>query len=274
MNQQNYQFLCDTLERHGLGHPQVFQALKTKMDLGQEEFEIKGIRASFGKDKMEFSPKFGMGESRGEGEAFYYLNKVKGTLIKETGEALTAEFSLYKQRGCNTREMFNLMEGRPVYKKPKGEDGRWLKVDFKFTDDNGNLRPRSYYDESTKLNLSRELDKLPIKWANPQEKENTMQDLQNGEKVKSSMKQDGKIMEVYIGVSPQLGGVALYNTQMEIIKQTNTHAIEMVPEIDLDQDTKTTQSNVKNLPETTKELMKNINNPDKKTQGQNQKKVG
>lgn len=276
MNQQNYEFLTDTLERHGMGHPAVYQALKTKMELAEAEFkrtgiksdfELKGIQLTFGNDKLICKPKFGQGDGE---EVFYYMNKINATLIKENGETHTAEFGLYKQRGFNVNEMRNLLEGRPVYRRPKGEDGRWAKIDFAVTDDNGNLRVRNYYDNTTNLSLAKELGKLPIKWANPQEKEDDMRSLQNGERISAVVKKDGRAEQVFIGVSPQLGGVTMYNTKMEVIMHTNSNTIEMVPEIDLGAGQK--QSG--NLPETTKQLMEKINNPEvNQEQGKKQRKV-
>ena len=260
MNQQNYEFLTDTLERHGLGHTVVYQALQTKMKLGQSEFEIPGIKMTFGNDKLICNPKFGQGDAKVNGEAFYYLNKIKATLVKETGEALTAEFSLYKQRGFNVNEMRNLLDGRPVYRRPKGEDGRWAKVDFAVSDDNGNLRVRNYYDNTTNFSLAKELGKMPIKWANAQEKEDDIRSLQNGERISAVIRQDGKTEQVVIGVSPQLGGLTLYNSKMEVIKHTNSNAIEMDPEMELGSGQKQSGK----LPDTTKQLMEQINNPNAK----------
>lgn len=270
MNQQNYEFLTDTLERHGLGHSVVYQALKTKMELGQDEFDLKGIKLTFGKDAMLFNPKFGKGEPRDGEEGFYYLNKISATLIKESGETQTAEFGLYKQRGFNINEMHNLLDGRPVYRKPRGEDGRWAKVDFAVADDNGNLRVRNYYDNTTNFSLAKELGKLPIKWASPQEKEDDIRSLQSGERVSAVMRQDGKTEQVIIGVSPQLGGLTLYNAKMEVIKQTKTNAIEMVAEMDPG----TGQKQNGKLPEATKQLMDKINNPEVTQEpGKKQRKV-
>lgn len=280
MNQQNYQFLTDTLERHGLGNRDVNIALKTKMELGQDEFDLKGLRLKFGADKMEYTPMFGKGEARDGGEAFYYLNRIKATLTKENGEEIKSEFSLYKQRGFNTREMFNLLNGRPVYRKPRGEEGRWSKPDFKSTDDDGNVRLRNYYDTTTNFSLTREIGKLPVIWANQQEKEDTLLDLQSGERVTAWIKQDGKREQVVIGVSPQLGGLTIYNSQMEVIKHTNTNAIEMVPDMNVGQDKTNNltgdQKQKEQLPDSTKQIMNKINNSEntnKQSQGTRQRRA-
>ncbi len=268
MNQVNYQFLVETLERHGLSHPAINNALKTKMTLGSEEFDIGGMKLMFGKDEMRFTAKFGKGESRGNDEGFYYLNKFKATITKENGQTHTAEFALYKQKGFNTNEMFNLMDGRPVYKKPRNEEGRWMKVDFKNVDENGFARMRSYYDSTTNFNLPRELEKLPVVYAKTQDKENTILDLQRGERVSAAMKIDGKRDIVNIGVSPQLGGLTLYDADMKPIKHTNSQSIEMVLEDDL---SKNMGKKNDKLPEQTVELMNKINNS-KQNEGQGQNK--
>lgn len=275
MNQKNYQFLTDTLERHGLGGPEVYKALETKMKLGKDEFEIAGLTQKYGNEKMVFAPKFMKGESRENQEVFYYLNRIKASFIKESGETLTAEFSLFNQRGFNTREMYNLLQGRPVYRKPRGEDGRWAKLDFNAPDDNGNLRVRNYYDNTTNFSLTREIGKLPIRWANPQEKEDDILALQSGERISATVRQDGRSEQVIIGVSPQLGGLTLYNKEMQVIRHTNSQGVEMMPETDLGQENKISQATGKNqaeVPDSTKELVKKINEQEaKQNQGQGQR---
>jgi hypothetical protein len=275
MNIKNYEFLCNTLETHGLGHPAVYDALKTKMELGQEEFELKGLSFKFDNDKIQLAPKFGKGESRGEeGGPFYYLNKIKATFIKESGETLSAEFSLYKQRGFNVREMHNLMNGRPVYKKPNDDEGRWTKLDFSNTNEDGNIRVRNYRDSVTNFSLAREIGKLPITWARGGDKEDTLQELQRGEKVTVTIRQDGKTEKMTVGVAPQIGGLELINSNMEVVKRTNTYAMEMVADEDLTQGNTKTQTTDQTqqgkIPETTKQLMDKINDPNKQGLGKGQ----
>lgn len=267
MNIENYQFLVDTLERHGMSHPRINENLKTKMQLNSDEFELKGIVRKFGNDTMQFAPKFVKGDSK-FAEPRYYLNKIKATLTKENGKSVTSEFSLYKQRGFNTNEMYNLLSGRPVYKVPKNEEGRWTKVDFSSPDENGQVRVRNYYDSTTNFSLTREIGKLPITWASQQEKEETLRDLMAGERVSVTVKQDGRAEKLMIGVAPQIGGLELLDKNLEVVKRTNTYAIEMLDDEHLSKVNKVTK-----VPEGTKELVAKLNENESKQGTGKQRKV-
>jgi hypothetical protein len=269
MNQENYEFLVSSLERHGLQHEAINSALKTKMKLGKDEFEIGGMKLKFGKDEMIFSAKFGKGKQDGNGEGFYYLNKFEASIKKEIGETKKAEFPLYKQQGFNVNQMHKLMLGRPIYKVPRGDEGRWTKVDFKNTDDNGLARVRNYYDSTTNFKVERELDKLSIPWANQQDKANAISDLKNGEIISSSFKIEGERQVWNVGVSPQIGGLIVYDANMQVIKYTNTQTLEMVGD-DISQGKDAGKKNEK-LPNQTVELMNNLDD-NKNKEGQGHKK--
>jgi hypothetical protein len=269
MNQENYEFLVDTMARHGFTHPMIEQQLKTKMTLGTPEFEIPGMKFTFDKDVVVYAAKFGKGEQKGDQEAIYYLNGFKADITLENGINHKAEFPLYNQRGNNKDQMHNLMLGRPVYKAPRaGEEGRWAKVDFKTTNDDGFARVRNYYDNSTGFNLERELDKLGIPWANQQDKANAITDLRNGELVSASYKVSGKRETQHIGVTPQIGGLVVYNDKMEVVKQTNTQSMEMMPEAGHKQGQSADKKNEK-LPDQTVQMMESMNDDKKEGQGKN-----
>jgi hypothetical protein len=263
MNNDNLEFLVDNLARHGFQHPAIEQQLKTKMTLGVPEFEVPGMKFTFGEDVVIYAAKFKQGEAKGDSEAIYYLNGFKADITLQNGQNHKAEFSLYKQQGFNVNQMHKLMVGRPVYKIPRGEEGRWAKVDFKNTNDEGFARVRNYYDGTTGFNLERELDKLSIPFANPKDKANVISDLQNGEIINTSFKVDGKRETYNVGVSPQIGGLVVYDANMQIIKQTNTQTMEMIPESGKTQG----QKNDK-IPDQTMKMMDTINQ--EKSEGKKQ----
>jgi hypothetical protein len=272
MNQENVEFLVDNLARHGFQHPAIEQQLKTKMTLGLPEFEVTGMKFTFGEDVVVYSAKFGKGEPKPDQprnqEPIYYLNGFKADLTLQNGKNQKVEFTLYKQQGFNANQMHKLAIGRPVYKLPRGEEGRWAKVDFKNTNDDGFAKVRNYYDGTTNFNLEREIDKLQIPWANQQDKANAITDLKNGEIISATFKVDGKRETQHIGVSPQIGGLTIYNDKGEILRHTNTQTMEMMPETGV---TKGQNTDKKNLPDQTMQMMDSMNEDKKEGKKQGKK---
>jgi len=253
MNLKNYQYLSESIEKLGFGD-KLNDALKTKMALGFSEFEVKA-KAKFGQDEMTYALKFGQGKSEVEGEKFYFLNSIKVTFAKQNEQSIEQSFQLYKGRGFDTKEMYNLMEKRPVYKmfRKDGENvGRWVKLDFSSKDENNNAAIRSYYDNTTRLDLSREIGKLNLTFANQQEKEMLLADLRRGDQVSVTIRRDGRNEKAFVGVAPQIGGLILFNSEMKEIKRTSSNNIELVSDAI---STKNIQK--EKLPETTKQLLEN-----------------
>ncbi|MGB8190462.1 MAG: hypothetical protein WCF67_01025 [Chitinophagaceae bacterium] len=266
MNLKNYHYLTESLEKLGFGEA-LNNALKTKMELGFDEIELKA-KTKFAADEMAYSLKFSKGKTDVQGERFYFLNKIKATLTKQNEQPMEQEFALYKQRGYNAKEMFNLMDKRPVYKifRREGENvGRWVKLDFSNKDENGNALARPYYDNVTNFNLSREVGKLNLTFVDQKEKEQLLRDLQNGDRVSVTIRQNGMNEKAYLAVAPQIGGLVLYNTEMKEIKRTNTNNIELVPdEKEPKVNTVIDKGNAAELPDATRKLVDKANHPDQK----------
>lgn len=275
MNVKNYQYLNESLGKLGFGEV-LNGALKTKMELGFEEFELKA-RTKFGEDSMQYTLKFEKGKSETEGERYFFLNRINATLSKGNELPIDQEFVLFKQKGFDTKEMYNLLDSRPVYKvfRKDGENvGRWIKLDFNIKDEKGNALAKPYYDNVTNFNLIREVGKLNLNFANAQEKDDLIRDLKSGDQVSVTMRQNGRNEKVYIGVAPQMGGLIIYNSEMKEIKRTNTNNIQMVAD-EVDPKLKTTKGEqlAGKLTDSTKNLMENVNNKDNKQGQQSSRKV-
>lgn len=270
MNIKNYQYLTDSLASMGFGE-NLNNALKTKMELNFEKFEI-GAGAKFGIDKMLYNLQFEKGKPNEQGEVYYSMNNIKTSLAKENGEKADQEFKIFMSRGFTAKEMYNLLDGRPVYKVSKEfgvKEGRWTKLDFASTDESGNAMVRRYPDSTTHLSLEREISKLPIPLARPNEKEQLIWDLQSGERVEVTMKQGGRIEKGYIEVAPQMGGLKLYDSEMKVIKHTNTHSVELVADEKVSNTNGTEQKigegkQGEKIPDITKDLIKKANSQESK----------
>ena len=284
MNMQNYQFLSETLE--GLGFSNVFhQPLKTMLTLGnKDEFTLKAS-AIQGKDKITIEPLF----RRSQDEEYadrYFLNRIRGTLEKENGEKIIADFPINKKNGYRQDEMIRMLkDNKPVYKKFRGENiGSWGKVGH--PDEDGISRVRRYPDDATNFRIERHVDKLPIKFASQAEREDFIIDLQSGKTPSQMIKKEGKFIQATIAVGEQIGGLDVYDTEGKLIMSTNpNHKVQLVAHDnltltnttdqneDLSKGAKNTQNagqeQQQQLPDTTKQLMNTINNA-KANQGQQQ----
>jgi hypothetical protein len=248
MVEKNYQFLSETLSQLGFGDA-LNDALKTKMKLGMPEFELKA-KDTYNKDQMLYTLKFGKKE---DGD-FYFLNAYNAKLTKEKGETITQNFPLYKQRGYSAEEAYNMLSGRAVYKtfsKDGERIGRWSRLDFTTQNEKGNFSIKSYYDNNSNFNLVKELGKLPLLLATPQEdKESLIRGLQKGNLEPVIVKQQGQRERMYIEATPQLQKVTMYNSDMEKVNLSN-NKMQIVQEEKIDG----------KLPETTKKIMEKVNTP-------------
>ncbi|TXJ28989.1 MAG: hypothetical protein E6Q24_04745 [Chitinophagaceae bacterium] len=277
MNQKNYQYLSDSMEKMGFGNV-LNNALKTKLELGFDEFELKA-KTRFGTDVVQYDLKFQKGKSPDVEEHYLFLNRVKTTLTKQNGKTMTQEFPLFKQNDYTKEQMYNMLENRPIYKifRKDGEKiGRWVKLDFNNKDENGNASIRPYYDNVTNFSLEREIGKLNLYFANRQEKEDMIRDLQNGELVAVSIRTKGKNEDAYVSVAPQIGGLILFNSEMKEVKRTDCSNVELVPDDSLKISSptpKNTETKEQQLPEATKQLMEKANTPGIKEGQQAKRKI-
>lgn len=283
---QNYQFLYETLE--GLGFGTVFhQPLKTMLTLGsKEEFTLRAS-AVHGKDKITIEPYFRKSQDEEYADR-YFLNRIRGTLEKENGEKIIADFPVSKKNGYRQDEMIRMLKNnKPVYKKFRGENiGRWGKVDAANPDENGISRVRSYPDDATNFRIERHVDKLPIKFAGQSEREDFIIDLQSGKTPSQMIKKEGKFIQATIEVGEQIGGLNVYDAEGKLLMSTNpNHKVQLVADDNLTL-TNTTDLSQKNaqtagqeqqqqIPDTTKQLMNTINNAEtNQAQQQGQRRGG
>jgi hypothetical protein len=261
MNVKNYQFLTESLNALGFSD-KLNDALKTKMNLDMDSFELKASGV-FGKDQMTYAVKVEKGKAREDGgEQFYFMNGVKATMIKEDAQIQSHDFRLFNQRGFNAKEMYNLLDERPVHKTFKNTQGElvgsWTRIDFSSLDENGNGQERRYFDEQTNFQLAKEVGKLNLVFANREEKEGLLKDLRSGDLVEVSIKRDGRMEKAYVGVPLQISGVRLYDANMKEIKRTDGNNLQVIEE-------KPTKANTaektndrgegKDLPDSTKKLV-------------------
>lgn len=231
MNQKNYQYLTETLA--SLGFDTFFNdQLKTKLQLGIPEFSLIGDNKRPDGVYVRYEPQLTKSKDPNFSD-YYFLNAIKATAKDMDGTVkASAEFKIFKKSGFTVQQMENLLvNGHPVHKEfvnSEGDkEGKWYRLDLKNLDENGHAQMISYSDQVTRLNLERELDKLNIVWGNKTDKQDTIRDLKDGEKIGATVKESGKLVRISLEVAPQLGGLVVRNNEGQVIKYTNSQAQSM-----------------------------------------------
>lgn len=267
MNQRNYQFLTDDLEKMGL-EDSLNPLLKQKIESNLfEEFPLTA-RGKIENEKMEITPFFVQSKDP-EFQDYFNINHVRVTLFPENGEAVQIRFPHFKELKFNKEQMYRMAkEMVPVYKIGRNEKiGQWAKVDKNSVDDDGYMRVKTYPDNETNFKLERHLDNLKVTWARG-EKDNAIMDLQNGIPVTVTIKEKGEIQKAIIKVAPQFNALIMVDKENNVLQRTNTSNFTIEAAEGVGIENKSNQ----NLPASTKELM-NKKDEAKKDKGQN-KKVG
>lgn len=292
INQENYQFLTDTLAGLGFGD-HLNEELRTKMTLGLEQFSIVRDKVINDTDYTRLSVNFEKGKKE-EYQNRTFLNRIKATSHKANREEITGEFKIFKKMGFTVNEMENLLEGRPVFRERnlKGEkDPKWYRLDTNNLNEQGIAPIISYPENVVRINVGRELDKINISWKDNYERNDAILDIQSGNRISATARnpqQNGRFEAIFVEMSAQIGsGLAVINKEGEVIKYTNaqTQSMKVVNEdggqaqinqqaaaqtdgfkvVDLQQE------GSQKVSETTKQVMEAVNNPEKQNRGRGQK---
>jgi hypothetical protein len=218
MNGENYQYLTEEVLPR-LGFPQALDdQLLTKMKKGGDTITLEAIGnfGKDGKDRMEYAFHLEYNKETDR----YYLNAIRATLTKENEQPLTHNFSLFAQKGYNADEMYNMLDGRFVYRefnnRVTGDNlSRWSKVDPVRKDEDGNSILRSLYDNNTKFNLVVALGELPLTYMSQTDKEKLIRDMQQGDpnSLVTIRKPDGSRQTVTLLARPDVGAIYMYDKE-------------------------------------------------------------
>jgi len=234
-NFENFDYLSEQVfPRFGVDG--VFnKKLEAEMDKGVPIIELKA-QTTYDENKIQFT----FNVEKSESDNRYYLNRVDAQLTRKNGEVQDQTFRIYNQRGMDIKQMYNVMEGRFVYREYLREGERksgWSFVDHNRKDDMGKPIVRTYSDDITKFNLVAAVSKIPMPYMSQTDKEAMLTGLRNGDPISAFVKMpDGTREKADLVVQPNLNVVFAYDKAGNKInfdnKQSKVVAVDDMKAID------------------------------------------
>lgn len=212
MDPKNHEYLTERLLPR-LGFDRVLDNALKDQSKG-ESFTLKALQV-IGEAKMTYELKFERNK-KDDLDPNYYLNQIKATIDKPTLGVHSHTFQVFNQNAFTAREMFNMMEGRHVYREfmHNGDLKKtWNAPNLNKFDDNGNTVMYRNYENKTGFNLFTELAKVNLSNTHPDEKERVMREMRSGEMTKATIRMDGQRVEVFLVAEPVALRVGVFNKE-------------------------------------------------------------
>lgn len=206
MKQENYDYIANQLKYLGFGD-NLQEQLSKHMEKGSDNFTLSTTLhyASFEKKEAQYELNFRKGN-----EDMYFLNSYQASV-----DSNAAKFYINNgEKNITSKEAFNLMEGRAVYRELTNKEGEkynaWQKIDTE--NSNGeNIRFKSFTD-----NYGYDLE-AAMKTVKPQQlyfgldHEKAVHALQKGNLVE--VKNMDKSQKYFIAADPQFKTMLIFDEQ-------------------------------------------------------------
>ncbi|HEY5371316.1 MAG TPA: hypothetical protein VIJ75_20220, partial [Hanamia sp.] len=215
MNNENFQYLNDNIKYMGFG-----ENLKTELEKNMKEekaeFQLQ-YKTEINKKPFEATLNFRKSDSTD----MYFFNNYHASLEKTNGEKTEQTFYLNKSKGVTSKEAFNLLDGRAVYKNLVTKEGQpykaWMQLDTGNKDKNNNFEVKQYH-ENYGFDLKSAVEKFAITDLKDPEKEKAlMLSLQKGNVQSVTIEKDGNNHKMFIEADPQFKKVNLYDSNMKLV---------------------------------------------------------
>ena len=215
MNNENFQYLNDNIKYMGFG-----ENLKTELEKNMKEekaeFQLQ-YKTEINKKPFEATLNFRKSDSTD----MYFFNNYHASLEKTNGEKTEQTFYLNKSKGVTSKEAFNLLDGRAVYKNLVTKEGQpykaWMQLDTGNKDKNNNFEVKQYH-ENYGFDLKSAVEKFAITDLKDPEKEKAlMLSLQKGNVQSVTIEKDGSSHKMFIEADPQFKKVNLYDSNMKLV---------------------------------------------------------
>ena len=243
MNEKNLEYLKDNLKYQGFGES-LQRPLEQNISEGKPEFTL-AHKATYNNQAMENTLHF----KKGDQNDMYFFNKYDAKLLQPEERSQT--FYLDRGNGVTTKEAFNLLNGRAVYKDLTTKEGEkynaWVQLDLSKTDENGNHKLNRYHDNYG-YNLDKALQQYPLKeLADPKAREDLMHSLEKGNIQAVKMETNGKEQTYFIQADPQYKDVTIFDKNQRQLNRDQSAALktEAIPGATQQQETTGKQQAVK-----------------------------
>lgn len=218
MNEKNFDFLKDNVKYLGFGEKQHAE-LQNNLAEGKESFQLN-FSTEVNKKKFEASLQF----RKSNNSDMYFLNNYKATLERSNGEKLAQTFYLEKGKGITSKEAYNLLDGRSVFKELQNKEGQvykaWLQLDFSARDKHENFEVKQYH-ENYGYDLKEAVSKYPFNELDGAEKQDAlMHSLQKGNVQSVTIPGDnGSEQKLFIEANPQFKSINIYDERLQKLSQ-------------------------------------------------------
>ncbi len=214
MNTKNVAYLKDSLRYLGFGsflHDDLEKNIRSQVP----EFQLRTAIGHLDR-RVDYTLYFRKSGSMD----MYFFNRYQATI---SGEALEPDrsqtFYIHKGGGITSREAFNLLEGRSVYKQLLNKEGirynAWLKLDTASLDQYGNARFRQFSDRYG-YDLEKVLSMYPIReLKDPGERKQLLASLEKGNLQAVHFEQRDGAEKFYIHAQPQFKTIGLYDQKLQ-----------------------------------------------------------
>jgi hypothetical protein len=219
MNEQNYEYLKDSIKYLGFGE-KLNDSLKEQLSGGKESFRLH-FNTEVNKKPFEARLQF----RRSDATDLYFLNGYEAALTRSNGQKMEQQFYLTKGKGMTAKEAYNLLEGRSVFKELTNKDGQpykaWVQLDFDKKDKHNNHELKQFH-ENYGYDLKASLSKLAISELDGGEKEKAlMHSLRKGNLQSVSIEKEGMVSKMFVEASPQFKSVNLYDANLKRVPKEN-----------------------------------------------------
>lgn len=219
MNTENLEFLQSSLKYLGFDE-KLGEALQKKIAANEPSFTLDTV-AAFGKDgqdKMNASIYFRKSDSND----MYFMNKYDAS-AKVGTEDRKQTFYINKGKGVTSKEAFNLLNGRAIFKKNQLNKNNekfdaWMQLDFSKKDKHDNNMVHLYHT-NYKYDIVKAIERHPVKeLENTEDRNKLISSLEKGNVQSVTFEKEGGTEKMFLSANPAARSVNVYDGHMKPVQ--------------------------------------------------------
>ncbi|TPE42421.1 hypothetical protein [Pontibacter mangrovi] len=234
MNTENFDYLKNELKYTGFGE-QLYGDLEQQLQRNEQQFQLH-LPLSYLDGTVHYTLHF----RRSDQTDRYYFNKYEATLTSpELKEDRRQTFYINRQGSITTKEAYNLLQGRAVYKELLNAQNQlykaWLQLDLKMPEPSGNYKINQYH-ENYGYDLEKTLQAFQIKeLQDAQQKELLLYALRKGNQPAVIALENGTEAKCYIEACPRYKTINVFNEQRQAMMRETIQRQDQTVELEKQQ---------------------------------------
>ncbi|PVY40923.1 hypothetical protein [Pontibacter virosus] len=216
MNTKNFDFLKDELKYTGFGE-QLYGELEQQLKQQAPQFQLR-LQLAYHNSTVDHTLHF----RRSDQTDRYFFNKYEAVLRSpDLDKERSHTFYINRNGGITTKEAYNLLQGRSVYKELLNAEEQpykaWVQLDLKTREPSGNYKVKQYHDNYG-YDLDKTLQQFHIKeLQDPQQKEMLLRSLRKGNQHPVTALEGSEAVKRFVEASPQFKTINVYNEQRHAV---------------------------------------------------------